>query len=245
MRRVRARRDEMGGHMSERQWIIISLGGSMISPNTGIDTEFLANFQALSLRLLADGYRLAISTGGGTTCRTYQHAGSAVRDLPSAELDWIGIWSTRLNASLVRAVLYDVAFDGIICDPVDDPIPDDARVIVGGGWKPGCSTDYDTALFARRLGAKCLVNISNVAYVYSQDPVKYANARRYEDMTWTELRTVVGDTWTPGMNVPFDPIAAKLCQEIGIDVFVVSGDDLKNVEHALRGEPFKGTKIHP
>jgi len=53
----------------------------------------------------------------------------------------------------------------------------------------------------------------------------------------------VGDEWVPGKNVPFDPIASRHAQKIGIKVICAAGKDLANLEHIIRGEDFTGTTI--
>jgi uridylate kinase len=64
-------------------------------------------------------------------------------------------------------------------------------------------------------------------------------------MTWKEFRAMVGDEWTPSMNTPFDPIAAKLAQKEGQTVLVMDGKNLENFEKALNEGDFFGTVICP
>jgi uridylate kinase len=225
------------------QWIVVSLGGSLLVPKTGIDTTFLKGFKQLVQRLLTDGLRLVVIVGGGRTARDYQQAAAALGPLPADDLDWLGIHATRLNAHLLRTVLKAEAYPRLITDPEGDELPGDARFIVGAGWKPGWSTDYDAAIIARRLGAARIVNVSNVDYVYDEDPRTSAKAIRFETMSWPALRRIIGDTWSPGLNVPFDPVAARLCERERLEVAIVSGADLANVEHAIRGDQFRGTVV--
>jgi uridylate kinase len=226
----------------EVPWTIISLGGSLIAPS-GIDTRFLLRFRALILKLLAEGKRFVIIAGGGQTCRTYQDAARAFGDVPADDLDWVGIQATRLNAQLVRTLFHKEAAMKIIFHPEDDELPRDARLIIGAGWKPGFSSDYDAAVLAKRLGAWRIVNLSNTKFVHAEDPKKNAKAARFERMAWSHYLEVIGDHWVPGRNSPFDPVAAKLCEKEKLSAIIVSGEDLKNVEKALRGEKFEGTVI--
>ena len=225
------------------EWVVVSLGGSLIVPPEGVAIDFLKGFSELLRRLISEGYRFVLVTGGGATARSYQEAARAVTELSAEDLDWLGIHSTRLNAHLIRTVLRDVAYPRIITNPHDDILPDDALVLVGAGWKPGWSTDYDAAMLAQRLEAKRMVNLSNIDYVHAEDPHVHPDAKRWERMTWKELRGVIGDEWSPGLHAPFDPIAAKLCEEAGIEVAILSADDLENVSKALRGEDFTGTVV--
>jgi uridylate kinase len=146
---------------------------------------------------------------------------------------------------LVRTIFREQASPRIITNPVDDPLPEESGcdIIVGAGWKPGWSTDYDAAMLAKRLGAKRVVNLSNTPFVYSEDPRQNPDAKKYETISWQELRTILGDEWKPGLNTPFDPIAAKLCDEHKLEVEILSADDMENVRKALTGEEFTGTRV--
>jgi len=227
-----------------KEWVVVSLGGSLIVPE-GIDTAFLRKFSRLIHGLIEDGYSFVLITGGGRTARNYQNAAASLTTVPAEDLDWLGIHATRLNAHLLRTIFREEASPRIITNPRADPLPEpgEFRIVVGAGWRPGWSTDYDAAVVASRLGAKRIVNLSNVAYVYEEEPAQNSGAHRFEQMDWSELRAIIGDDWSPGLNVPFDPVAAQLCQEKGLEVAILSADELANVRNALEGKPFKGTLV--
>jgi len=54
---------------------------------------------------------------------------------------------------------------------------------------------------------------------------------------------MVGDKWVPGANVPFDPIASRHAQELGLKVICAEGKNLENLRKIIRGEEFTGTTI--
>jgi len=62
-------------------------------------------------------------------------------------------------------------------------------------------------------------------------------------VTWKQMESIVGTTWIPGMNAPFDPIASQLAAEHNIDVIIANGADLTNLEHILDGKSYRGTLI--
>ena len=118
------------------------------------------------------------------------------------------------------------------------------RVLVGAGWKPGWSTDYDAILLAKNLSAGTMVNLSDLAQVYSDDPKKNPDATPLDKLSWKEMRRIVGDEWTPGRNVPFDPTAARDAEAARIRV-VFAGRDLANFERILNDQSYVGTTIGP
>ena len=61
------------------------------------------------------------------------------------------------------------------------------RVLVAAGWKPGFSTDNDAVVLAQRFSAQTVVNLSNIAKVYSEDPKKNPAARPVDRLSWKEM----------------------------------------------------------
>lgn len=223
---------------------IISLGGSMIAPD-GVDTGFLTGFRDLILDWLKgqSGRRVILITGGGAPARNYQLAYRTIAAHPQDTLaDWIGIAATRLNGELVKAVFAEECPDPVVTDPTA-PLSFSGRVLVAAGWKPGFSTDFDAVMLAERFQAGTAINLSNIAQVYTDDPKKNPEARPIDRIGWVEFRKIVGDEWTPGKNTPFDPIAARKAQELGLSVYVASGRDLPNLKRIMNGEDFFGTVI--
>ncbi len=223
---------------------VISLGGSIVAPDKP-DIPFLRDFLALSAGWLEEepARRLILVVGGGGPAREWQRAYREVslRADPEAQ-DWVGIMATRLNAQLVKALFGELCPREVVIDPTAvDVFP--GRVLVAAGWKPGFSTDYDSVLLAERFGADTIVNLSNIAKVYTADPKRDPSARPIDAIGWTEFRTLVGDEWVPGKNAPFDPVASRRAQELGLRVICAAGRDLPNLKAILEGRPFEGTVI--
>lgn len=226
--------------------IVMSIGGSLIVPNGGIDTEFLSKLNKFVRQQLAKNKdrQFFLVIGGGFTTRHYQ---TAARDIVGHELtdddkDWIGIHATRLNAHLVRTIFRDLAHPYIIkhyeiIRKVTEP------VVVAAGWKPGWSTDFDSILLCEDYNVKEVLNLSNIDMVYDKDPNKFPDAKPIKRIRWREFRKIVGDKWVPGIHAPFDPVAAKKAQELNVKVMVLNGSNFENLEKYFRGEKFVGTVI--
>ena len=222
--------------------IVISLGGSLVVPNGGIDHRFLKRFKELLVSKIKEGKRFIIIVGGGQTARHYQEAAQEVGKLDKEDVDWLGIHSTHLNAQLVRTILRDYAHLKIITH-FDETEEFKEPILVAAGWKPGHSTDYDAVLHAKNHGADTVVNLSNIDYVFDKDPNGNPDAKPLKEINWADFRKMVGDTWSPGARHPFDPIASKEAQEAGLKVVVMDGKDLDNFKGFLEGKEFEGTVI--
>jgi len=230
-------------HKSVNKQAVISLGGSLIVPDE-IDAKYLAKFRTFILSQLEKGWRFFIITGGGAPARRYIDAASQVlkNEITKDDKDWLGIHATRFNAHLVRTLFRNVAQPAIITDPELDAIGD-AKIVVVSGWKPGWSTDFVATKIAQRLHIPYVINLSNIKQVYTDDPKKNPDAKPIETMKWPDYRKIVGEEWSPGLNTPFDPIAARLADEENLTVLVMAGTDLDNLNQAITKGEFVGTVL--
>jgi uridylate kinase len=227
--------------MQDKEHIVISLGGSLIVPSE-IDTSFLKAFTDLLSEYVTKGFRFVIITGGGRVSRTYTMSAKEINNPTDTDLDWIGIAVTRLNAEFVRVLFADHACPEIIFDPATIPATD-KPIIVGGGWKPGNSSDLAAVIAAKTISAKIVINLSNVDYVYDKDPRYNPDAVKIEKASWSEFRTLLPTDWNPGLNSPFDPIAAKEAESLGLEVSIMNGKNIENLRNYLDGNAFIGSII--
>lgn len=221
--------------------IILSLGGSIIVPDQ-IDVDFLRDFKQLVLKHLDDYDQWIIVTGGGKTARRYQNAADEVNSPEPEDLDWLGIHATRLNGHLMRTIFKNYADPEMITDPAK-MTERDAKMLIMAGYRPGNSTDYIATLAAEAYKADLVVNLSNIAYVYDKDPKQYPDAKIQKELNWEQMKALIGDNYTPGMNTPFDPKATQLAASLGLEVVFLKGTDLANFEAFLEGKGFEGSLV--
>lgn len=222
--------------------IIISLGGSMIVPET-LDAHFLREFKSLILEHVAKGRKFVIITGGGKTCRNYQNTANEITSASKENLDWIGIATNNLNAELLRVIFNEQALSKVIID-LSKPFSLDKPIVIGGAFEPGHSSDFDAVLAAKTVGAKKIINLSNIDHVYDSDPKLNPNAKKLEMISWADYRNLIPKEWTSaGLSTPFDPIASKAAEEVGIQVSIMNGKPIDNLVKCLNGEKFSGTVI--
>jgi len=227
--------------MQQKEIIIFSVGGSLIAPND-ININFLKKFKELILKQIKKGKRFIIITGGGITARNYMNAASSVSKTDDEDKDWLGIHATRINGHLVRAIFKKEAYPVVIKNP-NDKINFKENILIAAGWKPGCSTDYDAVLLAKNIGAKKLINLSNIDFAYDKDPNKFSDAKKIKEINWNNFRKILPKKWSPGLSSPFDPIASKIAEDLDMEVVIMNGNKFKNIENYLDSKKFNGTVI--
>ena len=235
---------------SKKETIIISLGGSLVAPGE-IDLVFLKNFQKSLQKYLAGrpvkspngdrGVKFFILVGGGKTARNYQKA-LLEFGAKNSDRDWIGINITRLNAEIIKQMFTGDCYSKIVIDP-NKKIKTNKSIIIGGGYKPGWSTDYVSVLMAKNYGVKTIINLTNVDYVYDKNPKDFSDAKPIKEVDWKSFGRIVGDKWSPGLSMPFDPRASRLAEKLKLKVIIINGKNLERLEDFLNNKPFIGTTI--
>jgi uridylate kinase len=233
--------------MRSSRVVIIALGGSLLVPKEGIiDNAFITRFKKFILAQVKKGKRFVIITGGGRTARLYQKEAKKITPLSDEQLDWIGIGATKLNAELLRAVFGEVAYKNV-CDNPQEKIIGKPKIVIASGWKPGCSTDYDAVLWAKAMDSHEIIDAGNIAFVYDVDPKLARQKKRkpvaIRKISWKEYRAMIQTKWSPGLSAPFDPVASKAAEKLGVRCYIIHGADLGNMRNILEGKAFEGTLI--
>ncbi len=231
--------------MQIHETVVMSVGGSLIVPDA-IDTLFLSELRNLIERqITVHKRRFIIIAGGGRTARRYQDAAAAVSELDPEDLDWMGIHATRLNGHLLRTIFRDVAHPVMITNPDEIlDVPKDTSLIIAAGYRPGASTDLRAVQIATNVGATKVMNLSNIDYVYTEDPRKNPAAEKIESIRWADFMRLIPTEWNPGLSSPFDPVAARAAEAHDIEVAIINGEKIAEIENFLENRAFIGTLIH-
>ncbi|MEG9194767.1 MAG: UMP kinase [Candidatus Methanoglobus sp.] len=210
--------------------LVLSLGGSVFEGGA----ERIRSF-ARVLDEISSENELFVVVGGGKLAR--ELIGKA-RELGANETmcDYIGIAVTRINAMLLAIAMRNSA-KRIPENFIEaQELSKNYSAVVMGGTFPGHTTDATSALLAEFVNADLLLNATSVDGVYSEDPKKNPNARKFERITPSELvRLIANSSMEAGVNVVMDLLSAKIIERSRIRTVIFRGEP-ENILKVLRGE---------
>lgn len=223
-----------------KKTVIIGLGGSVIFPDE-INGELLAQWVSL-VKKYSKKYRFVIVMGGGKLARRYQEAARKVRPITTREGDWLGIEATRANAKLVQ-IAFGALADKKIIDSHASIKKLTKPITIACGWTPGWSTDYIAGVLADVYDAGVTIMAGKPAYIFDKNPDVYKSAKKFTTISWKEYKKIIPKQWTPGANVPIDPVCTKFCERKRISAIVIDGKNIKNLDNLFSGKEFEGTLV--
>jgi uridylate kinase len=220
--------------------LVISLGGSLLTRK--LTSENFKKYADVLKKLKKNGHKLVVVCGGGKVCRQYRNIAKKFK--PKNELlDWIGIQATHMNALTLISALGKDAYDNSLrtVDEVRKNFGN--KILVCGGNLPGHSTDYDAALFAQAIKADLLINATDVDGVYSSDPKKDPEAKKFNKLSYNEFEKIMlKNPQTPGEYRFFDIKATRLIKKAKIKTIFINGNDPEEIIRAVSGK-HQGTTI--
>ena len=221
--------------------VVLSLGGALVNPGTP-DSQYVASLVRL---LRGTRYRFGIVVGGGRLARKWAEAARR-KGNSQFEADEAAIEATKKNAQFVIDIIKkDV--NRVVCQTFESAREQSKkhRFVVMGGTIPGITTDSDATLLAECLGAKRLLNLSNIDGIYSDNPVRNHNAKKFHHMGYAQLIDLAGknDMRKAGTHFVFDFLACKLIARSKIEAHFVHGRNLLDVRKAIEGKPHGGTVV--
>ena len=215
--------------------ILLKLSGEMLQGQSdfGIDPVFLNQLAEEICTLSNAKFEVAIVIGGGNFWRGRDASSFGMKQ---AQADQVGMMATLMNSLSLQGVLERDGLQVRVLSAV--PVPsitesyirrkairhlEKKRIVIFacGTGSPFFSTDTAASLRAAEIGAEVVLKATNVDYVYSDDPSKNPNAKKYTKILFTEVLT---------KNLKFmDSTAISLCRDNSIPIVVFSMKKLDNL----------------
>ena len=221
-----------------------SLGGPS---GKGIDEDSLKKFAGEIAAAVNKGYQVAIVNGGGNIFRGIQGIGKGYDRVTG---DRMGMLATVINSLALASALRSEGiraevFTATPMEPIAKGYVRESAVkvleeggvslIAGGTGNPFFSTDSGAALRALEIGADALLKGTRVDGVYTADPEKDPDARKYDEITFHECLV-------NHLNV-MDQTAFALCERGPVPIVVFDINESGSLLRLLEGERI-GTVVH-
>lgn len=201
--------------------VVLKIGGSLVYPGKA-DQEYVRDVVSVILGLKR---RTVVGVVVGMGKRGEKPLLAArKRKVSEYDLDLVAIKQTRKNAVILRKAL---GLRGPVPETIDAARREARRkgITVIGGTVPGHTTNTVAALLAEALGARELVNATNIDGVYTKDPRKFPNATKFNRMHFDQLIALAAKQDARGArgHFVFDLLAAKLIARSSIKTYIIRG----------------------
>ncbi len=206
--------------------ILLKLSGEALlgDADCGIDPAILKRIAADIIEVQRLGVEIGIVIGGGNI---FRGAGLSEAGMDRVTGDHMGMLATMINALALQdgieriggharvmsaLQIHQVSEDYIRRRAVRHLEKGRVTIFSAGTGNPFFTTDTAAALRAIEIGADLLVKATKVDGVYSADPVKDKNAKRYTDLTFDKVLT-------DKLQV-MDATAIVMCRDNGLPIRV-------------------------
>lgn len=222
--------------------VLIKLSGEGLMGNKGygLDGDTVSRIAQEIRSVVEMGVQVCLVIGGGNIFRGIS---GAAKGMERTSADYMGMLATVMNAlamqnALERAGLQTRVQSAIPMSMVCEPYirrrairhMEKGRIVIfaAGTGNPFFTTDTAAALRAVEMNCDLLVKATQVDGVYTADPKKDANARRYERLTFMEVLT-------KDLQV-MDATAIALCRENSLPIMVFNLHDEGSFAKVVSGE---------
>ncbi|MDD2702978.1 MAG: UMP kinase [Candidatus Omnitrophica bacterium] len=232
--------------------IVLKLSGEALQgdKNHGIAHEILLSIAHQVREIRELGVDAAIVLGGGNILRGQENTASLGLDLDRSVADYMGMLATVINGLALQDVLEKIGIPTRVMTAIEiqriaEPYIrrkairhlEKGRVVifVAGTGNPFFTTDTAAALRAVEINAQALLKATKVDGVYSADPVKVREARKFETIKYIEVLQ---------QDLRFmDATAVSLCMDNKLPIVVFNLTREGNIKRLLLGEKI-GTFIN-
>ena len=228
--------------------ILLKLSGEALMGDAdfGIDPAVIDR-TALEIKSLVDaGVEVAVVIGGGNIFRGISLAAKGVNRTTG---DYMGMLATVINSLSLQDALERHGVDvrvlsAIAVDPVCEPYIqrrairhlEKGRVVIfaAGTGSPFFTTDSAASLRGIEIDADVVLKATKVDGVYSADPMKVKDAKRYSELTYDEVLA-------RNLGV-MDATAIALCRDQSMPVRVFNMNKKGALMRIIQGED-EGTLV--
>ena len=228
--------------------ILLKLSGEALmgEKQYGIDIDRVAQYAKDIQAVHAKGIEIALVVGGGNI---YRGLSAEKAGMDRVQADYMGMLATVINSMALQDALEKTGvktrlLTAIKMEQICEPFIrrravrhlEKGRIVIfgAGTGNPYFTTDTAASLRAVEINADVVLKGTRVDGIYTADPLKDANATRYDEITFDEV-------YKKNLNV-MDMTAFTLCQENNLPIIVFDMNKPGNLMRLVDGEPI-GTLV--
>lgn len=222
--------------------ILLKLSGEALmgKKQFGIDHDLLMQYANEVKDVVRAGAEVAIVIGGGNIFRGIQ---ASEGGMDRVQGDYMGMLATVINSMALQAALEKLEVDtrlqsAINMEQICEPFIrrravrhlEKGRVVIfgAGTGNPYFTTDTAATLRGIEIEADVILKGTRVDGIYTADPEKDKNAKKFETITFTEV-------YEKGLEV-MDMTAFTLCKENKLPIIVFDMNKPGNLGKVVQGE---------
>ena len=220
--------------------VMLKISGEALSGANGFGFDFeVVGRIAREVKTLVDmGVEVGLVVGGGNIWR-----GRTGEGMDRTTADHMGMLATCINALALQDALEGIGVmtrvqTAIEMKEIAEPFIrrravrhlEKGRVVIfgAGSGNQYFSTDTAAALRAAEIEADVILLAKNVDGVYDKDPNKFADAKKYDKLTYMEVIE-------QGLQV-MDTTATTLCMDNNIPILVFGISEEGNIKKVMEGQ---------
>ncbi len=222
--------------------ILLKLSGEALmgEKQYGIDIDRVAQYAKDIQAVHAKGIEIALVIGGGNI---YRGLSAEKAGMDRVQADYMGMLATVINSMALQDALEKTGLKtrlltAIKMEQICEPFIrrravrhlEKGRIVIfgAGTGNPYFTTDTAASLRAVEINADVVLKGTRVDGIYTADPLKDANATRYDEITFDEV-------YKKNLNV-MDMTAFTLCQENNLPIIVFDMNKPGNLMRLVDGE---------
>jgi uridylate kinase len=224
--------------------IVLKLSGEALKASGSMDNispEIVHQVCAQIQEVHDMGVEVAVVIGGGNIWRGLS---ASHRGMERTTADYMGMLATVINGLALQSALEQMGLPtrvqtAIKMDNVAEPFirrraidqleNGSVVIFVAGTGNPFFSTDTTAALRANEIGAEVILKATKVDGIYTADPFKDKNAKKYDRITFAEALS-------KRLSV-MDSTAFSLCQDNKMPIIVFDMMRSGNIKRVVLGKP--------
>jgi uridylate kinase len=229
--------------------VLLKISGEALmgEQNYGIDVD-VARMVAEELKAVHElGVQVAVVVGGGNIFRGVSRSAG---NMDRSSADYIGMLATVMNAVVLQDALEKCDVQTRVMSAIDIPQLAEPfirrravrhleknRIVIfaAGTGNPYFTTDSAAALRALEIKADVILKATKVDGVYTSDPMKDADAVRYDSITYQQV--------LERQLKVMDASAISLCMDNNLPIVVFNMRQAGNIMRVVKGEAGVGTSV--